>query len=389
MAPCCVLEDVRMGWDGFCIGLLKVNSSTDSEDCRRRCCGDPTCEVWQWGNPRDEPVLPGLGVCYNGKGLACSSDRLDNFLVLAGQRISHDSIISVEDLRPGTWCVGEGMRQANTSFAAPPAIAVSSCRDACHRDASCSVWQQSQSLGCWYGSSVACGVGGDLVAGERLGRSCGQLRQAQTDYVKVFGVICLVAVILTCCAMAVLLVHARLYLGSRSKRESSKELRAASEECREELLADTTPRKAVSPHEYREVKLLGGPLGTPGGNAQAPAAFGGGRSPAGYPAAVAAGGAPVTPGGAPVTPGGAPVTPNGFGPAVLAPSASAGPPGALTPSASSATAASVQSWTPYQGAAPAPGKPSFRSQATASSGGSFSRPAPAGQAYAPVRTVGR
>ncbi|CAE8603987.1 unnamed protein product, partial [Polarella glacialis] len=88
---CQVIQDVAQGWEGLCLGLEQLNHSTTPEYCRDKCCGDPKCEVWQWGTDRDSAAAT-LGMCYTGRGLECQSERFDNLLVRAGQRISHGQV---------------------------------------------------------------------------------------------------------------------------------------------------------------------------------------------------------------------------------------------------------------------------------------------------------
>ena len=39
-----------------------------------------------------------------GRGLECQSERFDDFLVLAGQRISHGTVSETIQLEKGRWC---------------------------------------------------------------------------------------------------------------------------------------------------------------------------------------------------------------------------------------------------------------------------------------------
>lgn len=237
---CQVVQDVANGWEGFCLGLQLLNSTTTPAVCREACCEDPNCEVWQWGNPRDLAGNP-TGSCYKGRGLECSSDRFDNFLVLAGQRISHGTVSQTIKLEASRWCTGSGMRQAAggpVSDGGTYKKAVDDCQEVCYRDAACSIWEYSTKLGCWYGYSDKCYAAESgaqtMVAGERVARACvdGVDLQGRTDYVTVFGIIGLVAFFLTCCAMLVLLCPCtRDSCGHRGRngRMPSRDLRADEE----------------------------------------------------------------------------------------------------------------------------------------------------------------
>lgn len=239
---CQVVQDVQLGWDDFCIGLTLLNSTSDVEFCRRSCCQDPNCEVWQWGNRHDLASTEGLGLCYNGKGLECSRERMDDFVAVYGQRISHGDVLDsgTDALPAGTWCTGVGMRQANASMTGlSKQQQTSVCQGFCYADATCSIWQYSMYMGCWYGAADGCSVvgNGDIVGGERVARLCGEsaVMQMQTDPYKVFGIICLVAFVFTCCALTVLLGHAWLFRSSYSSASGkSRSANAAPEEDDEE-----------------------------------------------------------------------------------------------------------------------------------------------------------
>ena len=206
---CQVIQDVANGWEGFCLGLQLLNSSTTPEDCRSKCCDDPHCEVWQWGNTRENSGEK-LGKCSTGRGLECQSERFDDFLVLAGQRISHGTVSETIQLEKGRWCRGLGMKQADVhavSAVGTYKAEVLQCRDVCYQDSGCSIWEHSTQDGCWYGYSDRCSRSFEeattMVAGERVARACGPgvLVQEPTDYVKVFGIISFVAFLLFCCGV--------------------------------------------------------------------------------------------------------------------------------------------------------------------------------------------
>jgi len=211
-SQCMVIQDIANGWEGLCVGLQLQNASTTADLCRAACCADPKCEVWQWGNKREKASESSLGVCKTGRGLECSSDHFENFLVLAGQRVSHGAPSETAALEPGQWCTGTGMRQAELHAAQATEAAMKECREVCYEDASCSVWQHSSIEGCWYGSADRCShssvaIAG-TVAGEKVARTCGfgDVPQQRTDYIRVFGVIGLVAFLLTAGAVVVLVL---------------------------------------------------------------------------------------------------------------------------------------------------------------------------------------
>lgn len=226
---CRAIQDVKYGWEDFCLGLQLINQSTTPALCRSSCCTDPSCEVWQWGNQREQSGNS-LGSCYTGRGLECSSDRFDNFLVLAGQKISRSTVSETIKLEIGRWCTGSGMRQAPhvTPLSATGTYknSVDECQKVCYGDARCSIWEHSTTKGCWYGYSDKCAAGIEgadtMVAGERVARACGLgvSAQAPTDYVTVFGIIGAVALLLTCCATIILLIGnggAQLFEGQGSE----------------------------------------------------------------------------------------------------------------------------------------------------------------------------
>ena len=126
-------------------GLQLLNSSTTPEFCRAKCCDDPNCEVWQWGNTRENSGAK-LGKCSTGRGLECQSERFDDFLVLAGQRISHGTVSETIQLEKGRWCRGIGMKQADVravSAVGTYKAEVLQCRDVCYGDSGCSIWEHS------------------------------------------------------------------------------------------------------------------------------------------------------------------------------------------------------------------------------------------------------
>jgi len=213
---CQVIQDVANGWEGLCLGLQLQSSSTSPEACRSACCDDADCEVWQWGNTRENSGSE-LGMCYTGRGLECQSERFDNLLVLAGQRISHGTVSETIHLEKGRWCHGVGMKQADVRAVSPIGTyktEVLQCRDACYQDSACSIWEHSTSDGCWYGYSDECSrsfpEAATMVAGERVARACGPgvQNQESTDYVKVFGIIGFIAFLLFCCGVVVVAVGA-------------------------------------------------------------------------------------------------------------------------------------------------------------------------------------
>jgi len=212
---CQVIQDVANGWEGHCLGLQLSGQNASREECRGICCKNADCEVWQWGNPRDHEG-DALGSCYTGRGLECSGDRFDDFLVLAGQRISHGTVAEAVPLDLGHWCIGSGMQQAPNVRAQGSSgsyrASAEECRSTCYDDPACSVWEHSTSEGCWFGFSDACtreAPGAQtMVAGERVARACkvGWGNEQRTDYVQVFGIIGAVAVAFACCATAALLL---------------------------------------------------------------------------------------------------------------------------------------------------------------------------------------
>lgn len=230
---CTVLEDVQSGWESACIGLQVRNMSTTADACREVCCDDQDCEIWEWGNMRDIADNEGMGICYAGKGVSCGGERLDNFLVLAGQRISHGSVRQTVDLEPGTWCVGPDMRQASNftneagALAGAQPSAVRACQQACFGDATCGLWEHSYTEGCWVGFAESCSskdpASSTMVAGQQVEHVCGESganqKYADTDYVMVFGIIAAVAFLMTCVGMVSLLfcVSLREPLTNRSQ----------------------------------------------------------------------------------------------------------------------------------------------------------------------------
>jgi len=212
---CQVIQDVANGWEGHCLGLQLAGQNTTTGQCRDSCCKNADCEVWQWGNPRDREGDT-LGSCYTGRGLECSGDRFDDFLVLAGQRITHGTVSEALPLDLGRWCIGTGMEQAPDVSAQGEGgryqTSVEECRRTCYDDQGCSIWEHSTSEGCWLGFSDTCTRdsegAGTMVAGERVARACkdGWGNAQRTDYVQVFGIICAVGVAFACCATVALVL---------------------------------------------------------------------------------------------------------------------------------------------------------------------------------------
>lgn len=242
---CQVIQDVAEGWEGFCLGLQLLNRTTTPVECRAACCADPTCEVWQWGNTRENAGAP-LGVCNTGRGLECSSDRSDNFLVLAGQRITHGTVSETIALERGRWCSGLGMRQAAVNpldRSGSYKGSVAECRQVCYDDAGCSTWEHSITEGCWYGYSDHCDYYGPgsqtMVDGERVARACGvgTAAQVQTDFVRIFGVIGVVAVGLTSCAMIFLAFGPASRSLSRRFRSRASELMTGRSDEEQEVMS--------------------------------------------------------------------------------------------------------------------------------------------------------
>lgn len=128
------------------MGLQLLNASTSKEACRAACCADPACEVWQFSTKRSDQRGE-LMSCYTGKGFECRSVRADDFLVYAGQRISHGT-----KLNPGWWCSGNGMHKTEYSSRLSHHDKMERCRNACFFDTSCTHWQYSTVKGCWTGS---------------------------------------------------------------------------------------------------------------------------------------------------------------------------------------------------------------------------------------------
>lgn len=241
---CQVIQDVANGWEGFCLGLQLLNRSTTPEDCRSQCCDDPHCEVWQWGNTRENSGEK-LGKCSTGRGLECQSERFDDFLVLAGQRISHGTVSETIQLEKGRWCRGLGMKQAEVhavSAVGTYKAEVLQCRDVCYQDSGCSIWEHSTKDGCWYGYSDRCSrsfsEAETMVAGERVARACGPgvLLQEPTDYVKVFGIISFVAFLLFCFGVLAVACGAFCGAGTSTFRRS-----------REDTLLSDSEGSPVSP----------------------------------------------------------------------------------------------------------------------------------------------
>jgi len=72
---CVVLEDLSGIW---CEGLEHDFAPQTAEDCRKSCCEDPFCEVWQW--------MKG-DACWRGRTHTCHFDKRFSKAVLVGQRV--------------------------------------------------------------------------------------------------------------------------------------------------------------------------------------------------------------------------------------------------------------------------------------------------------------
>jgi len=177
-----VIRDVQYGWKGNCQGLRKLSDNSTAELCRSVCCQDLTCQVWQLSGM---VFASETGQCWVGSGYACQSVRTDAYITLAGQRVSHGSVVGTSLMSSehgNTWCTG----LANTfTFAAAvvdDVVRTRRCQDVCHSDGSCDLWEYSTVDGCLYGSSSdsTCSndtsspysYGSSMLGGERLARSC-------------------------------------------------------------------------------------------------------------------------------------------------------------------------------------------------------------------------
>lgn len=191
------------------MGLQLLNRSSTKEACGAACCDDPACEVWQWATKRSDRNPAGTKAmsCYTGKGFECRSVRTDDFLVYAGQRISHGT-----QLGDGVWCTGNGMRKSPYSSRLSHKERMDNCRSACFFDKDCHVWQYSTLKGCWSGSpsygSIKCykdvSLAGSIMDGQRFDRSCEAAGELNTNYLQVFLVILSAALLLVCFAACVL-----------------------------------------------------------------------------------------------------------------------------------------------------------------------------------------
>lgn len=213
-SECEVVQDVDLGWEGFCIGLELLNTSTTAEACRQRCCGDPACEVWQWGNLRELASKTSLGRCYAGKGLECSSERLDSFVVLAGQQLNHGRVQEAVAISLDRWCTGSHMQKASFATFGKLDEVVGLCRDICYRDDTCAMWEYSRSMACWYGIATTCsplGPNADMVAGERVTHRCAEVVSlpGHADYASVLSILGITGLALACAAAAALFLAPR------------------------------------------------------------------------------------------------------------------------------------------------------------------------------------
>mmetsp|Transcript_56879 Transcript_56879/g.99430 ORF Transcript_56879/g.99430 Transcript_56879/m.99430 type:complete len:363 (+) Transcript_56879:120-1208(+) len=206
---CQIIEDVKLGWEDYCIGLNLLNDSCTEEQCRKHCCADPDCEVWQWGVARQERKTDSrLLTCYTGRGFECASDRLDNFLVFAGQRISHGTVQKQIKLTDGVWCTGTGMRHTSYSTHWTHKKRLDSCREACFDRLDCRVWQYSTVKGCWFGSPTQCledvSLRGTIMDAERVERHCNSAVFVRTNYTVVLAMLMTAAALLLCLATFIL-----------------------------------------------------------------------------------------------------------------------------------------------------------------------------------------
>jgi len=205
---CEVIEDVAKGWGGFCMGLQLQSGSSSEEACRASCCADARCEVWQWATKRSNRNPGAKMSCFTGKGFECRSVRTDDFLVYAGQRISHGT-----KLGDGVWCTGNGMRKTRYSSRISHQARMEKCQSACFNDVECHVWQYSTLKGCWSGSpnygAIKCYKDisqgpGTILDGRRFDRSCETSGGKGTDYMSIFLIMCAAALLLLCLASVVL-----------------------------------------------------------------------------------------------------------------------------------------------------------------------------------------
>lgn len=187
------------------MGLKLVNASSTQGDCRAACCGDPACEVWQWATKRtDRNQASSLyKSCYTGKGFECRSVRTDDFLVYAGQRVSHGT-----KLGQGVWCTGNGMHKVDYPSTLSHVERTDKCRSACFFDKDCQAWQYSTLKGCWSGSSTSCSkdvsLAFTIMEAQQFDRSCEAAGELKTDYLQVFVVIVAAALLLICFASTVI-----------------------------------------------------------------------------------------------------------------------------------------------------------------------------------------
>lgn len=252
---------MAQGWEGYCIGLQLLNRTTTKDECRDVCCADPDCEVWQWATKRSErdvALAQSAMSCHVGKGFECRSVRTDDFLVYAGQRISHGT-----KLEDGMWCTGNGMRHVPYSSKLSHADRLQKCSNACFHNKECHVWQYSTLKGCWSGfpnyGSFKCykdvALAGTIMDGQRFDRSCEPQGAPKTNYMLVFLVILSAAFLLLCFSVVVLFFGlcgrksaGGTSNGPKSSRQDSAEL---SGDELENLGEDGTSRSAQQGGAYR------------------------------------------------------------------------------------------------------------------------------------------
>lgn len=203
---CQVVKDVATGWDDYCMGLLPLEQSVTKTACQAACCSDPDCEVWQWSTKRSErdSAMSSLSAdtvmtCLTGKGFECQSVRTDDFVVYAGQRVTHGT-----KLKENVWCTGNGMKKTAFAQGTSHANKLQQCRSACFLDEKCHVWQYSTLRGCWSGSTHLSGIRcfedfslrGTIMGGEVYNGACESHLGKETNYVFVYVTIGIAAVVL-------------------------------------------------------------------------------------------------------------------------------------------------------------------------------------------------
>lgn len=213
------------------MGLQLANASTTKEDCRAFCCKDPACEVWQFGLGREERVSDPTNArmkCYAGRGFACHSERMDDFVVYYGQRVSHGSVHKQTKLKGGVWCTGSGM--ANRSIASGQGgqshtTRSDKCRDDCYKDYNCRVWQYSTTKGCWYGTATECledaSLQGTIIDAESVEHTCPTKDVRKTNYTLVIALILVAGWILFMLAVGVLVLGFCRQSGKPGSRRST------------------------------------------------------------------------------------------------------------------------------------------------------------------------